>query len=111
MTKFTAKYDKAQIMRNAHKFYRDGRMGDFATCLRKAWARAKAVKATIEREVKEEAHTYGEFLAMGYEVIHGEHAVAKVIVDSVRYVKQVTETLAFFTWAQVCPVGMQADKQ
>lgn len=107
--KYTVNYDKAQIMRNAHKFYRDGRMGDFATCLRKAWARAKATKATIE-EVGEEAHTYGEFLAMGYEVIHGEHAVAKVIVDSVRYVRQLTETIAYFTWAQVCPVGMQADR-
>lgn len=107
--KYTVKFDKAQIMRTAHKFYRDGRMGTFADCLRKAWANAKTVKSTVEA-VGMEARTYGGWLALGYEVIHGEKSVAQCVVNSIRYASKTLETLSFFSVAQICEKGMQADK-
>lgn len=109
MTKYIVKYNKADIMRNAHKFYRDGRMGTFADCLRKAWANAKTIKKTVEA-VGMEARTYAGWLALGYEVIHGEKTVAQCVVNSVRYAKKTVETLSFFSVAQICEKGMQADK-
>lgn len=102
-------YNKKTIMVQAHKFYADGRMGDWSACLKKAWANAKTVKATVEN-IGEEAHTYGQWLAIGYEVIHGEHTVGQCLVNSIRYAKKTLETLSFFTWGQVVPVGTQADK-
>ena len=107
--KYTVRYNKAEIMRNAHKFYRDGRMGTFSDCLKKAWENAKSIKATLEG-IGREARTYGGWLALGYEVIHGEKSVAQCLVNSVRYAKKTLETLSFFTWEQVCEKGMQADK-
>ena len=109
MTKYIAKYNKAEIMRNAHKFYRDGRMGTFAECLKKAWQNAKTVKATVDK-IGMEARTYAGWLALGYEVIHGEKSVAQCIVNSVRYASKTIETLSFFSVAQICEKGMQADK-
>jgi hypothetical protein len=107
--KIVVKYNKKTIMTQAHKFFADGRMGTWSVCLKKAWANAKAVKTTIET-IGEEAKTYGQWLASGYEVIHGEHNVGQCIVNSVRYAKKTIETLSFFTWGQVVPVGTQADK-
>ena len=107
--KITIAYNKKTIMVQAHKFYADGRMGDWSACLKKAWANAKTIKTTIET-IGEEARTYGQWLAIGYEVIHGEHSVRQCLVNSVRYTKKTLETLSFFTWGQVVPVGTQADK-
>lgn len=107
--KFTVSYDKALIMRNAHKLYRSGRHGDWANCIVKAWADAKTIKATVEA-IGEEARTYGGWLALGYEVIHGQHNVGQCIVNSIRWINKTTEILSFFTRSQVCPIGTQAPK-
>lgn len=108
--KFTVSYNKAIIMKSAHDFYKSGRFGkDWSVCLRKAWANARAIKFTLEG-IGEEARTYGGWLALGYEVIHGEHNVGQCIINSIRYMSKTTETLSYFTRSQVCVIGTQPPK-
>lgn len=107
--KITVSYNKRTIMTQAHKFFRDGRMGTFADCLKKAWENAKTIKTTVE-SVGMEARTYAGWLALGYEVIHGEKSVAQCVVNSIRYASKTLETLSFFSVAQICEKGMQAPK-
>jgi len=96
-------------MKSAHRLYKSGRIGNWSICLKKAWFNARAIKRTLEY-IGEEARTYGEWLALGYEVIHGQHNVAQCLINSVRYKNQNTEVLSFFTRSQVCLIGTQPPK-
>lgn len=107
--KINIMYNKQNIMYMAHKFYVDGRLGDWAECLRKAWENAKAVKYTLE-SLKSEARTYAGWIKVGKEVIHGQKTAIQCVVNSVRYANQTTETLSFFTEDQVCDLGTQPPK-
>ena len=102
------KYNRKNIMTEAHTLYNDGRFGGWAECLRKAWANAKAVKATVEA-LGEEAHTWYGWTLLGLEVIHGETAKAKVEVYKPLKTKTTT-TKAYFTREQVCVLGTQPAK-
>ena len=103
------KYNKVRIMSEAHKFYRDGRFADtFGECLKMAWENAKRI-ADARAVIDEEAHTYSGWGELGYEVIHGEHAVVKVEVYKV-YKTKITTNIAFFTREQVCEIGTQPYK-
>ena len=104
--KITISYTKAVIMTQAHKFYADGRMGDWSACLRKAWENAKTIKTTLEG-VGEEAKTYSGWVKAGFEVVHGQHTVVQCVINSIRYASKTTEILSFFTKSQVCVLGTQ----
>ena len=109
MKKFTTAYNKQIIMHKAHEMYRDGRFGSWSMCLRIAWSNARIIKGTLDR-VGKEARTYGQWLHLGFEVIHGQHNVAQCVIESPRYKNKTTEVLSFFTKLQVCPLGVQAPK-
>ena len=102
------KFNKKSIMTEAHELYRDGRFGTWVECLKKAWFNAKAVKATVEA-LEEEAHTWFGWTLLGYEVRHGETAVAKAEVFKPLKTKTTTNK-AFFTRAQVVELGTQPPK-
>ena len=100
------KYNKKNIMTQAHEFYRDGRFADtFSECLRMAWESARKV-VLVREAIAVESHTYGGWLELGYEVIHNEHAVAQVEVYKALKTKTTTK-LSFFTREQVCESGSQ----
>ena len=101
-------YNRKNIMTEAHKLYRDGRFGDWAECLRKAWFNAKAVKATLEA-IGEEAHTWYGWTLVGKEVRHGEATVAQVVVFAPLKTKTTT-TKSYFTARQVVELGTQPAK-
>jgi hypothetical protein len=105
---YTAKFDKREIMKTAHAFYRDGRHGDFAVCLSKAWDNAKAVKKLSE-ELGKELHTWFGWTLLGREVIHEQKCVAQVemwatLKNKIRTIK------SFFTFEQTCELGTQPIK-
>lgn len=97
-------YNKRNIMKTAHKLYRDGRFGDFADCLRTAWVNEKKVVA-VRTAIGMEAHTWYGWTQLGYEVIHDEQTVAQVVI--VDTTKKGTRTISFFTKEQVCELGTQ----
>ena len=99
------KYNRKEIMTQAHTFYRDGRFGGWAECLKKAWFNAKAVKATVEA-LGAEAHTWYGWTLLGKEVRHGEKTVAQVVVFAP--LKNKTQTVkSYFTAEQVVDLGTQ----
>lgn len=103
-------YDKKKIMTYAHRFYLDGRMGDWSECLKRAWENARIIKASVE-QIGEEAKTYGEWLALGYEIIHHQKNVGQCTVNSIRWDSKTTEILSFFTRKQICLKGSQPPKR
>ena len=104
--KFIVVYDKRAIMKEAHKFFRDGRMGDFGECLRKAWDNAKNIKNAVEGLGKEVKTWYG-WKMVGQEVIHGQHALFQLelydtyLKNSIRVIK------SYFGREQTCKSGSQ----
>ena len=104
----TFNYDKAQIMRNAHAFYHDGRFGDFSDCLRKAWENAKVRKALCE-EADEVLHTWYEWTLLGREVIHEQKTVAQAEMWSMLK-KSIRGIKSFFRYGQTCELGTQPPK-
>lgn len=101
------RYDKKIIMSNAHKYFRSGRYGTFANCLRLAWADAKTVAHL--RDTFGEIHTYMGWQDFGREITHEEHAVVKVdLVDPTT--KRGFRLTPFFTYEQTCELGSQDDK-
>ena len=76
------KYNLSKIMSQAWQLFR--KLGiDFAECLRRAWAAAKAEPVNAARiaaakaaaGVQEEANTWAGWQRMGYEVKHGSKAL------------------------------------
>ena len=101
------RYNRTQIMAKAHRLYRTGRYGTFANALRLAWADAKAIVAI--REEYGEVRTWYGWTLVGREVIHEQHAIAKVKVADPDTQKG-TRVLPFFTYAQTCELGTQSAK-
>ena len=106
---YTVKFDKRKIMLKAHDFYRDGRHGDFANCLRHAWDNAKGTKALAE-EVGDEIHTWYEWTLLGREVIHEQKAVGKVDTWVNHLKHKISMAVAYFTREQTCELGTQPIK-
>lgn len=106
---FKVRYNKVQIMYEAHKFYRDGRMGDFAECLRKAWQNAKATKAFLEG-VGEVANTWKGWENLGREVIHNEKTIGQVEVWVTHLKNKIRSVRSYFTYGQTCEAGTQPPK-
>ena len=106
---FKARYNKRDIMYNAHKFYRDGRHGDFANCLRHAWENAKGVKRLADA-LGEEIHTWKGWTALGREVIHEQKTVGQVDswVTHLKY--KIKMAMSYFTYEQTCELGTQPPK-
>ena len=101
------KYNKAEIMRNAHKFYQANRYGTFGECLHRAWENAKAYNKVADKYG--EVHTWYGWTLLGREVIHNETTVAKVTITDPK-TKNGTRVICFFTEAQTCEAGTQAPK-
>lgn len=101
------KYDRKAIMAKAHKLYRTFRYGTFANALKLAWQDAKAV-AEIRAEHGEVRTWYGWTL-VGREVIHEQHAVAKVKLADPKTADG-TRLTPFFTYEQTCELGTQPPK-
>lgn len=101
------KYNKAEIMRNAHKFYQANRYGTFGECLHRAWENAKAYKGVNDKFGT--ARTWFGWTLFGREVIHNEQAVAKAVVTDPT-TKNGTRVICFFTEAQTCEAGTQPPK-
>lgn len=76
------KYDYAKIMGRAWELFRK-LGGDFAECLRRAWAAAKAepvnaariAAAQVAAGIAEEVNTWAGWQKRGYEVKHGSKAL------------------------------------
>jgi len=101
------KYNRAEILKKAWKFFKANRYGTFGECQKRAWADAKAY-----RKVNEEhgtARTWYGWTLFGREVIHNEKAVAKITVTDPT-TKNGTRVIAFFTEAQTCEAGTQPPK-
>lgn len=101
-------FNKAIIMREAHAFFKDGRFGDFAECLRKAWQNAKAIKAFLEG-LSEIANTWYGWTLKGREVIHNEKTIGQVEVWAILK-KGIRTVKSFFTFSQTVELGTQPPK-
>lgn len=106
---FTAKFNKALIMKSAHKFYADGRFGTFGECLRKAWENAKAVKALSEA-VGKEVHTWYEWTLLGREVIHEQKCIGQIEAWVTHLKNKIRSIKSYFTYEQTCELGTQPPK-
>ena len=106
---YTVKYDKREIMKSAHKFYRDGRHGDFANCLRHAWENAKGFKNLAEN-VGEEIHTWFDWTLLGREVKHEEKNVGQVESWVTHLKNKIKMAKSYFTYEQTCELGTQPPK-
>ena len=74
------KYNRANIMSAAWRFFRKG-IHTFAQALRMAWANAKAHnEAKDAAGITEETHTWSGWRNIGYEVIHESKALFKAIL-------------------------------
>lgn len=105
MTKAT--YNKAEIMRQAHTFFKANRYGTFGECLHRAWENAKAYVNV--NKTHGTARTWYGWTLFGREVIHNEKAVAKVTITDPK-TKNGTRVISFFTEAQTCEAGTQPPK-
>lgn len=104
--KFIVKYNKQIIMKEAHKFYRDGRFGDFGECLRKAWENAKTTKNAFEA-VGKEVNTWYGWYTKGLEVVHGQHALFQLELWDT-YAKRTLKVIkSYFGAEQTCRAGSQ----
>lgn len=101
-------FNKAIIMNEAHAFFKDGRFGDFAECLRKAWQNAKAIKAFLEG-LSEIANTWYGWTLKGREVIHNEKTIGQVEVWAILK-KSIRTVKSFFTFSQTVELGTQPAK-
>lgn len=105
---FKVVYDKRAIMREAHRFFRGGKMGDFGMCLRKAWENAKLYRGLAEG-IGEVIHTWYGWKMLGREVIHDMLNVGQIDVwdDTTKSGKRVK---SYFTFEQTCELGTQPPK-
>ncbi len=101
MTKIT-NVDKKMVMNRAHKFFREG-MGEWAECLRNAWADVKAIKVA-KAKVNEPVMTYVDWLAIGREVAHGVKAIFKVVLHDAK-TKNGTRVTPFFGYTDTVAFG------
>lgn len=106
------KYDLSSIMRRAWDIFRKAGIS-FAEALHRAWSSAKArpINAEAIRRVKEaagiieDAHTWAEWKALGYEVMRGSKVLFRVVLiwaskgDGKQY------TASFFGASQVRPIA------
>ena len=104
--RFVIKYDKHFIMKEAHRFYRDGRMGDFGECLRKAWDNAKTTKNAFEG-VGREVRTWYGWKQVGLEVIHGQHALFQLPLWDTYAKNTIRVVKSYFGAEQTCQEGSQ----
>lgn len=108
MKKYTVVYDKRAIMLNAHRYFKDGRMGNFSECLKKAWENAKAYKVFAEG-VGEEVHTWYGWTLLGREVIHEQKNIGQLEMwETLK--KRVRTVKSYFTYGQTCELGTQEPK-
>lgn len=105
----TVSFSKKQIMTEAHAFFKDGRFGDFAECLRKAWQNAKAIKAFLEG-LEEVAHTWSGWQFFNREVRHYEKTIGQVEVWAILK-KSIRTVRSFFTFSQTVELGTQPPKE
>ena len=99
------KYNKANIMKDAWKFFKANRYGTFGQCLHRAWENAKAfVKANEENG---EARTWFGWTLFNREVIHGEKGTIKFTITDPT-TKNGTRVITLFTLGQTCEAGTQA---
>ena len=103
--RFTVKYDKRAIMLEAHRFFRGGKSGDFAMCLRKAWDNAKGYKNLAEN-VGRTIHTWFGWTLLGREVRHNETNVGQYDAwdDTTKSGKRIK---SYFTYEQTCELDTQ----
>lgn len=93
-------YSKRSIMHEAWKLFRKSNRS-FADALRMAWANAKARNAAREQAgIREEAHTWAGWRALGYEVIHESKALFKAILSDPS-TKSGTRVTCYFGASQV----------
>ena len=98
-----SKYNLSGIMRAAWGFFRKG-VSSFSLALRMAWANAKTqntAKATAE--ITEETHTWADWKALGYEVVHESKALYQASVNDPA-TKSGKRILSFFGASQVQPL-------
>ena len=107
--KYTVEYDKRRIMLNAHEFFRDGRYGTFAECLKKAWENAKLYKRFAEF-TGEEIHTWYGWTLLGREVIHDQHCIGQLELWK-PFKNKIKGIVSYFTREQTCELGTQPPKE
>ena len=108
--RFTIKYDKRAIMKKAHYFYRNGKMGDFGDCLRKAWDNARAYKELAE-VAGETVHTWYGWTQLGREVIHGEATIGQIRLWDDTLKTKLYRIVSYFKFNQTCELGTQEPKE
>lgn len=101
MKKFT-NADFRSVMTSAWRFFRTGKVANFAQALRMAWANLKAL-AVAKANVSEETHTWSAWKALGYEVAHESKALFQISVLDPK-TKSGTRILSYFGASQVAPV-------
>lgn len=106
------KYDLSAIMRRAWVIFRKADIS-FAEALHRAWSSAKARPINAEAicqakeaaGIIEDAHTWAEWKALGYEVMRGSKALFRAVLiwaskgDGKQY------TASFFGASQVRPIA------
>lgn len=108
MAQYRVVYNKRAIMLEAHRFFRDGRYGTFANCLRCAWDNAKKIKNFAEG-VGEEVHTWYGWTLLGREVRHEEHNIGQLeLWDTFK--NKIMGIKSYFTREQTCELGTQPPK-
>ena len=106
--RFVIRYDKRAIMLEAHRFFRGGRFGTFADCLRKAWENIKG-KTDIAKDAGEPVNTWFGWTLLGREVRHNEQTIGQFEAwdDTTKSGKRVK---SYFTYGQTCELGTQPPK-
>lgn len=105
------KYDLSAIMRRAWAIFRKAGIS-FAESLHRAWNSAKARpinaetirRAKVAAGIAEEVHTWAEWKALGYEVIHGSKAVLQANLIWASRGDGKRHTASFFGSSQVHPI-------
>ena len=106
--RFVLQYDKRAIMKEAHRFFRSGKYGDFGDCLTKAWDNARAYRELAEL-VGETVRTWYGWVLNGREVIHDMVNVGQIRVWD-ETTKSGQRVKSYFKFNQTCELGTQEVK-
>lgn len=112
------KYNMSSIMTKAWAIFRKCTAKvaiSFSEALRRAWAAAKVAPinaarieaARIGAGIDEAIDTWSHWRELGCEVVHGSHAVLKVVLDAPSKGIGKTFIASFFAASQVVPLGSQ----
>ncbi len=105
------KYNLSKIMFKAWSIYRKGKTS-FAEALHRAWQAAKAEPINEQRVneakaaagIKEEAHSWAGWRALGFEVQHGSKCLFQTIVIDAAKGDGKTKVKSYFGASQVQPI-------